>query len=295
MLSGQVLLIAALPEAPCKAVRKGWTRSIHSPALLVQTPAFKGRVDTEECTFFHNGSFSNWWLTTPELQHKKACAEVQFEVNFNGKLVPFLTAELFLMLFKERAHDLVNNTLKDVLPQAREYGRLTGGEAKKAACRFFTHEFWNDHTFQALLDKTACLSKFAQGRRGEGGELLNTEAIIIEAALADGSFGVAMNTTLFLNSDEHPESFTTSSEDDSELLFTIEVGPSKGLEIARPRRHANALGKSLQFLPQILAERGTDSIMSMKEAVVFPATAMRAEGVFHGVVPMTAALTSMQS
>ena len=85
-----------------KAQQKGWTREIHTREVLLENQKFKGRIDEGTCTFFHNGLFPNWWLTIQEPNHKKAFAEVQFVMNFNGTTVPFLTAESLLMLFKEK-------------------------------------------------------------------------------------------------------------------------------------------------------------------------------------------------
>ena len=115
--------------------------------------------------------------------------------------------------------------------------------------------YWDNHTFQVLINTCACLFKFTQGRRGEEEDLLGTRDIIIEAAPADGSFGVAVNTHTFLTKGEQIDSYSLQSVDDTDLSFTIEAGPHKGKVITRPRRHANSLGKALVLCKIIIMRR----------------------------------------
>ena len=292
-----MMLSSSLPSAmQPKAEQQGWTRQIYSCAKLEENAKFKGRVDTDDCTFFHNGIFSNWWLTIPEPHHKKEFATIQFVVNFNGVgNISFLTAEGFLMLFKERSHEFLNNVVTEFAPRAVAYGQMNGRIAKKEAGRYFTVQFWDHHTFQVLINTIACLFKFTQGTRGEGQELLCTKRIIIEAAPADGSFGVAANTATFLSNREQPEKYHVLSVDDSLLSFTIANGPHKGKQITRPCRHANALGKSLQLCKAIMEQQGAGAIYSMQEALDVVTAAMASMGVFADVDVIATALKQMYS
>ena len=110
--------------------------------------------------------------------------------------------------------------------------------------------------------------------------LLDTQEIIIEAAPADGSFGVAMNANDFLTQSVfRPESFDIQSTDQSMLTFTIEAGKFKGTEVKREARLANSLGKSLQLVKDILSVHDA-IVVTLDEAFALSYQAMRNRGAF---------------
>lgn len=223
---------------------KGWSSEFHAPSVLQSDAKFKGAVwDVENpacppdgVLLFHNSPFSNW----------HTCGQ-QVRLRHGGRDFGFSTSEHVIMAFKE--HLLAGTPLEVAL--TTHTGYRTARESKEAAGRATRratdYTWWSHHGMHVVVGSVACWLKFSQDAGLERLLLSTQQALLVETAPNDGSWGVAMNSSEFLRS-ASPADFALPSTACKTLSFDVGT-----LRIKRPHCEANALGKSLMITRALLA------------------------------------------
>ena len=220
---------------------EGWSRELHDPCVLQENDRFQGAVwdvnhpacRPDGVVLFHNSPFSNWYECSPiRLWH-------------GGRDFSFPTSEHIIMAFKE--HLLAGTALEVALET--HMGYQSARESKEAAARATkgkAYTWWSHHGMHVLVGTVSCWLKFSQDA-GLGRFLLSTrQALLVETAPEDGSWGVAMNSSQFLQR-AAPQDFALSSTASKILHFDVGA-----ITIRRPYCEANALGKSLMITRALL-------------------------------------------
>merc|ERR1719210_396543 len=98
-----------------------------------------------------------------------------------------------------------------------------------------------------LVGAMSCLLKFSQDEGLRRLLVSSQSAVLIEAAPHDGCWGVGKNSHDFLCQDE-PMHYALQSQEPSTLSFRTRGGDW----VKRPRCEANALGKALMVVREVL-------------------------------------------
>ena len=135
--------------------------------------------------------------------------------------------------------------------------------AARATRRAADYSWWAHHGMQLLVGAVACLLKFSQDE-GLRRLLLSTQgALLVETAPNDGSWGVAMNSSVALRQSELARHFGLRSVAEETLQFEV-----RGAVHTRPRREANALGKALMVArSMLLADIDAPAGIELRDAV----------------------------
>ena len=113
-----------------------------------------------------------------------------------------------------------------------------------------------------LIGTTSCWLKFSQDADLRRFLLSTRKALLVETAPNDGSWGVAMNSSQFLQG-AAPQDFALFSAANEELRFDVGL-----LTITRHRCEANALGKSLMITRALLEAGGKEAAPNAAPALV---------------------------
>ena len=166
------------------------------------------------------------------------------------------------MAFKE--HLLAGTPLEKTMDTHTGYG--SAKESKEAAGRATReakdYTWWSHHGMHVLVGTVSCWLKFSQDSKLRHFLLSTQQALLVETAPNDGSWGVAMNSSQLLQ-DGTPQDFALSSTANQKLSF--DVGPRT---ITRHRYEANALGKSLMITRALLEDGGKEAAPSAAPALV---------------------------
>lgn len=224
---------------------KGWSHEFHAPTVLTTDAKFKGAVwdvtprpcSLDGVVVWHNSPFSNWHV----------CGK-QVRLAHRGQNYSFATSEHVVMAFKE--HLLAGTDLDATLKS--QAAIRSAADAKNAVGRATRgakdYTWWSHHGMHILVGTAACYLKFSQDAGLQHLLRSTKEALLVEAAPNDGSWGVAMNSTAFLSGAD-PTDFTLGSMVTDTLRFEV-----NGRTIIRPRGQANALGKALMLTRDMLSQ-----------------------------------------
>lgn len=233
-----------LSAAPRDALGMDWSHELYHPIVLEREPKFKGAVwdvthtscRPDGVVVFHSSPFSNY---APCGSGVRLC--------YREKEYCFPTSEAIIMAFKERL--LAGGDLGDIF--AGQAVKRAGGASKQAANKATRRAndwtWWRHHGMHVLVGAVACLPKFAQDDGLRRFLLSTQQAVLIEAAPSDGAWGVGSHSAAFLVQAD-PTHFTLHSEEQSMLRYETR----DGCVVERPRCEANALGKALMVVRELL-------------------------------------------
>ena len=165
---------------------EGWSRELHDPCVLQENDKFQGAVwdvkhpacQPDGVVLFHNSPFSNWFVCN------------QIRLRHGGRDFSFPTSEHIIMAFKE--HLLAGTALEVALDTRTGYH--SARESKEAAGRATRgakdYTWWSHHGMHVLVGTVSCWLKFSQDAGLRRFLLSTQQALLVETAPEDGSWGV---------------------------------------------------------------------------------------------------------